>query len=130
MVQITSNLRSTKAITDYVTLSDESATIAARLKAISQELKALEPTVLEQIGEGRAVKIGSQVRTVKPGTVESIKRTCDDETAVEFCKSHGLKYQERSAEYVAPATFSAHVKAGAMSPELYDIEKTTILVVI
>ena len=130
MVQVTSNLRSTAAITNYVQLSDESATIAARLKAISQELKALEPTVLEQIGEGRAVKVGSQVRTVKPGTVESIKRTCDDEAAVEWCKAHGLKFQERSAEYVAPATFSAHVKSGAMSDELYAIEQTTIIVVI
>ena len=130
MVQVTSNLRSTAAITTYVQLSDESATISARLKAIAQELKALEPTVLEQIGDGRAVKVGSQVRTVKPGTVDKITRTCDDLTAVEYCKSHGLKYQERSAEYVAPATFSSHVKAGAMSPELYEIETTTIIVVI
>ncbi len=130
MVQITSKLRSTKAITDYVTLSDEQATISARLKAIIREMKELEPVVLEQIGDGRAVKVGSQVRTVKPGQVESIKRTCTDEEAVEFCKSHGLKYQERSAEYVAPATFSSHVKAGAMSPELYTIEQTTAIVVI
>jgi len=130
MVQITSNLRSTKAITDFVQLSDESATIAARLKAITQEMKAIEPLVLEQIGEGRAVKVGSQVRTVKPGTVEKISRTCDDKTAVDFCKDHGLKYQERSAEYVAPATFSAHVKSGSMSAELYEIETTTIVVVI
>ena len=130
MVQITSNLRSTAAITNYVQLSDESATIAARSKAIERELKELQPTVLEQIGDGRAVKIGSQVRTVKPGTVENITRICDDATAVNFCIEHGLKHQERSAEYVAPATFSAHVKAGAMSPELYDIETTTIVVVI
>ena len=130
MVQVTSNLRSTKAITDFVMLSDESARIAARLKVIAQELKALEPVVLEQIGDGRAVKIGSQVRTVKPGTVESIKRTCDDLTAVAYCKAHNLTYQERSPEYVAPATFSSHVKAGAMSPELYAIESTTIIVVI
>ena len=130
MVQITSNLRSTKAITDYVTLSDESATITARLKAIERELKELQPVVLEQIGDGRAVKIGAQVRTVKPGTVDKISRTCDDATAVEFCKDHNLKYQERSAEFVAPATFSAHVKAGAMSLELYSIETTIIVVVI
>jgi len=130
MVQITSNLRSTKAITDFVQLSDESATIAARLKAITQEMKALEPLVLEQIGEGRAVKVGSQVRTVKPGKVEKISRTCDDQAAVEFCKTHNLKYQERTPEYVAPATFSSHVKAGAMDPELYEIETTTIIVVI
>jgi len=130
MVQITSNLRSTSAITSFVQLSDESATIAARLKAITQEMKAIEPLVLEQIGEGRAVKVGSQVRTVKPGTVEKISRTCDDQAAVDFCKDHGLKYQERSAEYVAPATFSAHVKSGSMSAELYEIETTTIVVVI
>jgi len=130
MVQITSNLRSTSAITSFVQLSDESSTIAARLKAITQEMKVLEPTVLEQIGEGRAVKIGSQVRTIKPGTVEKISRTCEDETAVKFCKDHGLKYQERSSEYVAPATFSAHVKSGSMDPELYEIETTTIVVVI
>ena len=130
MVQITSNLRSTAAITNFVQLSDESATIAARSKAIERELKELQPTVLEQIGDGRAVKIGSQVRTVKPGTVDKITRICDDATAVNFCKEHNLKYQERSAEYVAPATFSAHVKAGAMSLELYDIETTIIVVVI
>jgi len=130
MVQVTSNLRSTKAITDYVQLSDEQSTISARLKAISRELAELQPVVLEQIGEGRAVKIGSQVRTVKPGTVEKISRTCDDQTAVDYCKDHGLRYQERSAEYVAPATFSAHVKSGSMSPELYEIEITTIVVVI
>ena len=130
MVQITSNLRSTKAITDFVTLSDESATISARLKAITRELKELQPTVLEQIGDGRAVKVGSQVRTLNVGTVEKITRTCDDLTAVNYCKAHNLKFQERSAEFVAPATFSAHVKAGAMDPELYDIETTTIIVVI
>lgn len=130
MVQITSNLRSTAAITNFVTLSDEQATISARLKAISREMKELEPVVLEQIGEGRAVKVGSQVRTVKPGNVESIKRTCDDLTAVEWCKAHNLKFQERSPEYVAPATFSAHVKSGSMSSELYDIETTVIVVVI
>jgi hypothetical protein len=130
MVQVTSNLRSTAAITTYVQLSDESATIAARLKAITQEMKAIEPLVLEQIGDGRAVKVGSQVRTVKPGQVESIKRTCDDPTAVEWCKSHGLKFQQRSPEYVAPATFSNHVKQGAMDQELYEIETTTIVVVI
>ena len=130
MVQITSNLRSTKAITDFVLLSDEQATLAARLKAIGREMKELETTVLEQIGDGRAVKVGSQVRTLNVGTVEKITRTCDDLTAVNYCKAHNLKFQERSAEFVAPATFSSHVKSGAMSPELYEIETTTIIVVI
>lgn len=129
MVEITSNLRSTKSLTQYVKLSDESAMLAARLKAITREMAELQPLVIEQIGEGRAVKIGSQVRTIKPGTVESIKRTCDDETAVEWCKAHNLKYQERSAQYVAPATFSAHVKARQMHVAYYDIELTPILVV-
>lgn len=129
MVQVSSNLRSTKNITEFVNLSDEARTIAIRLKAIETQLKLLQPDVLEQIGEGRAVKVGSQVRTLKPAVIESIKRTCDDQTAVEWCRDHGLKFQERSAEYVAPATFSAHVKAGLMDPELYVIETTQTIVV-
>ena len=130
MVAITSNLRSTKSITDFVNLTDESATIALRLKAITAELALLTPDVLEQIGEGRAVKIGSQVRTLRPGTIEKTSRTCDDETAVEYCKSHGLKFQERSAEYVAPASFTSYVKKGLMSPELYEKTETAIVVVV
>lgn len=129
MVKVSSNLRSTAAITNFVNLSDEARTIAVRLKAIETQLKLLQPEVLEQIGDGRAVKVGAMVRTLKPALIESIKRTCDDQTAVEYCREHGLKFQERSAEYVAPATFSAHVKAGLMSPELYAIEETTTIVV-
>lgn len=129
MVQVSSNLRSTAAIINFVNLSDEAKTIAVRLKTIETELKLIQPAVLEQIGDGRAVKVGSQVRTLKPKLIESIKRTCDDETAVEWCRAHGLKFQERSAEYVAPATFSAHVKNGLMDPELFVIESTPTIVV-
>ena len=129
MVQVSSNLRSTAAITNFVNLSDEAKTIAVRLKAIETELKLIQPDVLEQIGDGRAVKVGSQVRTLRPGIIESIKRTCDDETAVEWCRAHGLKFQERTPEYVAPATFSAHVKAGLMDESLYVVESTQTIVV-
>lgn len=129
MVQVSSNLRSTAAITNFVNLSDEAKTIAVRLKAIQTEMQQIQSDVLEQIGDGRAVKVGSQVRTLKPAVIESIKRTCDDETAVDYCKAHGLKYQERTPEYVAPATFSSHVKAGLMDSELYAIEKTQTIVV-
>jgi len=129
MVQVSSNLRSTAAITNFVNLSDEAKTLVVRLKAIETELKLIQPDVLEQIGDGRAVKVGSQVRTLRPGLIESIKRTCDDETAVEWCRSHGLKFQERTPEYVAPATFSAHVKSGLMDSELFVIETTQTIVV-
>lgn len=129
MVQVSSNLRSTAAITNFVNLSDEAKTIAVRIKAIQTELALIQGEVLQQIGDGRAVKVGSQVRTLRPGIIESIKRTCDDQTAVEWCRAHGLKFQERSALYVAPATFSAHVKAGLMDPELFTIESTQTIVV-
>lgn len=129
MVQVSSNLRSTKLITDFVNLSDEAKTLVVRLKAIETELKLIQPDVLEQIGDGRAVKVGSQVRTLRPGIIESIKRTCDDQTAVEWCRAHGLKFQERTPEYVAPATFSAHVKTGLMDPALFVIESTQTIVV-
>lgn len=129
MVQVSSNLRSTAAITNFVNLSDEAKTIAVRLKAIQTEMQLIQPDVLEQIGDGRAVKVGSQVRTLRPGIIESIKRTCDDYTAVEWCRSHGLKFQERTPEYVAQATFIAHVKTGLMDPALFVIESTQTIVV-
>lgn len=125
----TSTLRSTSAITKFVNLSDESKTIAIRLKAIETELKLLQPEVLEQIGEGRAVKVGSQVRILTPSEKTSIKNIAEDGADVEYCKRNGLKYQTRAPEYVAPATFSAHVKAGLLPEELYSIESTLIIVV-
>ena len=129
MVSVSSNLRSTKTITDFVNLSDEAKTIAIRLKAIETEMQLLQPEVLEQIGEGRAVKVGSQVRTLKPGEKISYKNVSEDGEDVEYCRQHGLKFQTRSPEYVAPATFTAHAKAGLLPQELYSIERTALVVV-
>ena len=120
----TSTLRSTKAITDYVVLTDELAAIATRQKDIERELKLLQAEVLDQIGERRSVMVNKQVRVLSPRIVESIKRVVDDETAVEYCRQHGLKFQERTPVYVAPATFSVHVKAGLLPAEFYDIVET------
>ena len=129
MVSVSSNLRSTKTITDFVNLSDEAKTIAIRLKAIETEMQLLQPEVLEQIGEGRAVKVGSQVRTLKPGEKLSYKNIAEEGADVEYCRQHGLKFQTRSPEYVAPATFTAHAKAGLLPEELYAIERTALVVV-
>ena len=125
----TSTLRSTAAITNFVTLTDESRTIALRLKQIAAELALLQPEVFEQIGDRRSVMVGKQVRTLERSTTEKIVRTCDDQTAVDYCKDNGLNYHERSAEYVAPAAFTSYVKKGLMSADLFEIESTPIIVV-
>lgn len=125
-----STLRSTKALTKFVELTDESRLIAARLKSIERELKLLQPEVLEQIGPCRSVSVNKQVRTLQRDIVESVKRIVDDETAVEFCKSRGLAFSTRSPEFVAPATFSKYYREGLLSPELYNVEQTEIVVVI
>lgn len=125
----TSTLRSTKTLTAFVNLSDEAITLAKRLKEIKAEILKLTPDVLEQIGDSRSVMIGKQVRTLKPGFNESVHRLCDDATAVAYCKELGLDTHERSPEYVAPGAFTAYVKRGLIDSQLYEIEKTAIVVV-
>ncbi len=119
----TTTLRSTLSITSFVELSDELAALKLRQKQVEQDLKRLQPEVLDQIGERREVRVNKQVRILTPRIEESISRSCDDETIVEWCKSHGLKYSERSAEYVAPATFVKYVRENLL-PENF-IERTT-----
>ena len=126
---VSSTLRSTKNLTHFVRLSDESKTLAARLKDVERELTTLTPEILETIQGSRAVKIGTQIRLITEGATESIKRVCDDATAVEFCKAHGLKYSTRSPEYVAPATFSGLVRSSQMHVDYYEIDVTRIIVV-
>jgi hypothetical protein len=116
-------------LTHFVRLSDESKTLAARLKEVERELTALTPEILETIQGSRAVKIGTQIRLITEGATESIKRICDDATAVEFCKSNGLKFSTRSPEYVAPATFSSLVRSSQMHADYYTIDVTRIIVV-
>ena len=136
---VSSTLRSTKNLTHFVRLSDEAKTLATRLKDVERELTALTPEILQTIQGSRAVKIddfdengiktGSQIRLITEGATESIKRTCDDETAVEFCKANGLKFSTRSAEFVAPATFSSLVRSSQMHIDYYSIDVTRIVVV-
>jgi hypothetical protein len=124
-----STLRSTKTLTNFVRLSDEAKTLATRLKEVERELTALTPEILETIQGSRAVKIGTQIRLITEGSTESIKRTCTDEVAVEFCRANGLKFSTRSPEYVAPATFSALVRSSQMHVDYYLIDVTRIVIV-
>lgn len=124
-----STLRSTKTLTTFVQLTDESVLLAKRLKAIQAELKAMQPEVLEQIGDRRSVSVNKQVRIIERKKIESVKRVVDDETAVKYCKSKGLAFSERSEEYVAPATFLKYYREGLLSPELFAIETETTVVV-
>jgi len=124
----TINLRSTSALTRYVAVSDRLATIARQLEELKTEEKRLRPQVLDEIGERREIAVRGQVRILIPSVKESISRACDDETAVHFCMVHGLKYSERTALYVAPASFSSYVKQGLIPEEM--IERKTELTIV
>lgn len=120
-------LRSTNVITNFVEFSDELAAIKLRAKQLERELEDMTPAVLEQIGERREVRVNKQVRILTPRIDEKISRSCDDETAVEWCKSHGLKFSERSQFYVAPASFTKYVKENRIPESM--IERTTTIAV-
>lgn len=116
--------RSTLAITKFVQASRRAAAAALELKQAEQEMASLTEEVLDQIGESRTTRVDGALVTLTPRVIESIKRTCDDATAVEFFRAHGLTVSTRSAEYVAPASFTAAVKKGAVSADLYEVTKT------
>jgi hypothetical protein len=125
----TISLRSSAILTRYVAVSDRLATLAKQLETLKAEEKRLRPQVLEEIGERREIAVRGQVRILIPSVKESISRACDDETAVEFCRANGLKYSERTALYVAPASFSAYVKQGLIPDEMIERKTEQTIVV-
>lgn len=126
----TISLRSTSNLTDYVRTTDRLATYAQLVKELTRREFELRPAVLAEIGERRAITVRGQIRVLTPGETSSIKRTCTDEVAVGYCHCLGLKYSQRSADYVAPATFTSYVKKGLLPAELYEIETTRIVSVV
>lgn len=116
--------RSTNAISDFVRANRRAVAAALELKQATAEMDRLKMDVLEQIGERRTVKVDGALATLTPRVSESVKRTCDDETAVDFFRSHGMPVNTRSAEYIAPAAFTSQVRKGAIDPSLYEITET------
>lgn len=123
----TINLRSTATLTAYVNTVDRMKTLATQLNALSKIEAKLRPEVLEQIGERREVIVKGTVRILEPETKESIGQV-DTERTTEAFKAMGLPVSTRSAEYVAPATFSKYVREGIVPDEL--IKKTTEAIVV
>lgn len=124
----TISLRSSAVLSRYVAVSDRLATLAKQLDTLKAEEKKLRPQVLDEIGDRREIAVRGQVRILIPSVKESISRACDDETAVQFCMVNGLKYSERTALYVAPASFSSYVRAGLIPEEM--IERKTELTIV
>lgn len=123
----TINLRSTKTLTDYVRTTDRMRTLAKQLSELSKLETKLRPEVLEAIGERREIAVRGQVRILEPSVKESIGQE-DTEQTVEVFKAIGLPVNTRSAEYVAPASFSKLVRDGVVPEEL--IKRTSEAIVI
>jgi hypothetical protein len=128
MTQNTINLRSTATLTNYVRTVDRMRTLAKQLSELSKLETKLRPEVLEAIGDRREIAVRGQVRILEPSTKESIGQE-DTEKTVEVFKELGLPLNTRSAEFVAPATFSKLVKDGVVPEELIRRTSETIVVV-
>ena len=128
MTTTTINLRSTKLISDYVRTVDTMRTLAKKLSELSKLEERMRPDVLAAIGERAEKEIRKQIRILEPSTKESIGQV-DTENTVEVFKSIGLPVNVRSAEYVAPASFSALVKKGVVPEELIRRTSESIVIV-
>lgn len=127
MTQNTINLRSTATLTAYVRTTDRMRTLAKQLSELSKLESKLRPEVLQAIGERREIAVRGQVRILEPSVKESIGQE-DTERTVEVFRAIGLPVNTRSAEFVAPASFSKLVREGVVPEEL--IRRTTEHIVI
>jgi len=124
----TVNRRSNKTLTAYVETVDRMRVLAKQLSDLAKIETALRPEVLGQIGERREVIINGTCRILEPETKESIGQV-DTERTTEAFKALGLPVSTRSAEYVAPATFSKYVREGIVPDELIKKTEERIIVV-
>lgn len=124
----TINLRSTKTLTDYVQVTDRMKTLAKKLNELSKLEEKQRPAVLAEIGDRREIAVRGQVRILEPMTKESIGQL-DTEKTVTVFKEIGLPVNVRSAEFVAPATFSKLVKDGVVPEELISRKTESIVIV-
>jgi hypothetical protein len=128
MTQNTINLRSTSTLTNYVRTTDRMRTLAKQLAELSKIETKLRPEVLEEIGERREIAVRGQVRILEPSIKESIGQE-DTERTVEVFKELGLPLNQRSAEYVAPASFGKLVRDGLVPEELIKRTSESIVIV-
>ena len=124
----TVNRRSNKTLTAYVETVDKMRALAKQLTDLQKIETQLRPEVLEQIGERREVIINGTCRILEPEVKESIGQV-DTERTTEAFKALGLPVSVRSAEYVAPATFSKYVREGIVPDELIKRTEERIVVV-
>jgi hypothetical protein len=124
----TINLRSTATLTNYVRTVDRMRTLAKQLSELSKLETKLRPDVLAEIGERREIAVRGQVRILEPSVKESIGQE-DTEKTVEVFKELGLPLNQRSPEYVAPASFSKLVREGVVPDELIKRTSESIVIV-
>jgi hypothetical protein len=120
---MTTLTRSTMAITSFVQASRRLAALAMQMKQAESELAALRDEVLDQIGEGRTVKVDGALATLTRRETQSVKMLDPDNT-LRFWIEHGLKVSTRTPEYVAPSSFRSEVLKGSVPEDLYRIETT------
>ena len=128
MTTTTINLRSTKLISDYVRTVDTMRTLAKKLSELSKLEERMRPAVLEAIGDRAEKEIRKQIRILEPSIKESIGQV-DTEKTVEVFKELGLPLNQRSPEYVAPASFGKLVREGLVPEELIKRSSESIVIV-
>jgi hypothetical protein len=103
-------------------------TLAKQLNELQKIETKLRPDVLAEIGERREIAVRGQVRILEPSVKESIGQA-DTEKTVEVFRAMGLPLNQRSPEFVAPASFSKLVRDGVVPEELIERKTESIVIV-
>ena len=124
----TSTLRSTAAISEYLTIIDGLAVAAETLKSLQRREKELRHEVLAQIGERRSVMHCDVVRTLCRGMKESYSLEVEEQQAVEYCEQNGIAIDERAPKYLSGAKRGKYGRERVLPADILSISEEAIII--
>ena len=129
MTTTTISTRSNAILTKYVKACDRMKALAHELKELERLEEQLRGEVLQQLSaDPRPVKIGGALRIVRKDVERSVS-IIDQQKALEYAKSHGLKIQEPKPETVNTNTLRARALDGVLPAGICKVTETPVVVI-
>ena len=129
MTTTTISTRSNAILTKYVKACDRMKALAHELKELERLEEQLRGEVLQQLSaDPRPVKIGGALRIVRKDVERSVS-IIDQQKALEYAKSHGLKIQEPKPETVNTNTLRGRALDGVLPEGICRVTETPVVVI-
>lgn len=127
---MTTTIRKSNLIAEYIQTVDEIRSLSARIKSLESAEKNLRPQVLTKISaNGSTVKIDGITRLIRPDLKLSHRPAVDAPELITWADSVGLPVAERESRWIPPATFGAWARKGLVPSNMVTETAETILII-